>query len=155
RRVIAAEYQEKRFNAPNDLVIDKQGGIYFSDPMFRAPKLLPQGKTAVYYVSAEGKVTRLIDDLPNPNGVILSPDEKPLYVIPTGQADVMDYPAEGPGKIGQGKVFCTLKQPEKSTSSFNGGDGRAMDTKGNLYIASELGLQVFSPEGKLLGIIHF
>ena len=151
RRVLAGKHDDKRFNAPNDLVIDKQGGVYFTDPEFSAPKPLPQGKTAVYYVSADGKVTRLIDNLPNPNGVILSPDEKTLYVIPSGQAEMMAYPIESPGKIGTGRVFCTLRQRREGGKS--GGDGLTVDTKGNLYITSELGLQVFDPEGKRLGII--
>jgi gluconolactonase len=152
-RVIAAQYEGKRFNAPNDLVIDQSGGIYFTDPAFLAPTPLPQGKTAVYYASAEGKVTRLIDDLPNPNGVILSPDEKVLYVIPSGQAEMMAYPVDAPGKLGAGRVFCTLKQPEGKKGT--GGDGLTIDSKGNLYITSQLGLQVFDPSGKLLGIIAF
>src|SRR2546425_385499 len=84
-------------------------GLYSTDPSFGAPKPLPQGKTGVYYVAADGKVTRLIDDLTQPNGVILSPDEKTLYVIPTGPAEMMSYPVEGPGKIGKGKVFCKLQ----------------------------------------------
>lgn len=145
KRTVIDKHDGKRFNAPNDLVVDKQGGIYFTDPVFRAPKPLPQGKLAVYY-TAEGKVTRLIDDLPNPNGVILSVDEKTLYVIPSGQAAMMSYPVESPGKIGKGKVFCTLK-------GIGGGDGLTIDTKGNLYITSGLGLQVFDPSGKPLGII--
>src|SRR5438067_2232600 len=111
---------------------------------------LPQGKTCVYYAAADGKVTRLIDNLPNPNGVILSPDEKTLYVIPSGQAEMMAYPVESPGKLGEGKVFCTLKQPE---GRKGGGDGLTVDSKGNLYITSALGLQVFDPAGKLLGVI--
>jgi gluconolactonase len=151
RRVLADKFGGKRFNAPNDLVIDKQGGIYFTDPAFNAPRPLPQEKTAVYYIAPGGEVTRLIDDLPNPNGVTLSPDEKTLYVIPSGQAEMMSYPVEAPGKIGKGKVFCTLKQRREGGKS--GGDGLAVDTKGNLYITSELGLQVFDPSGKLLGII--
>jgi gluconolactonase len=153
RRVIADKYMGKRFNAPNDLVVDREGGIYFTDPIFRAPKPLPQDKLAVYYISSKGEVTRLVDNLPNPNGVILSPDEKTLYVIPSGQADMMAYPVEGPGKIGKGKVFCTLKQPEGKKGT--GGDGLTVDTKGNLYITSGLGLQVFDPSGKALGIIAF
>lgn len=152
-RVLADKYQGQRFNAPNDLVIDKQGDVYFTDPVFRAPKPLPQGKLAVYYLSSAGEVTRLIDDLPNPNGVILSPDEKTLYVIPSGQADMMAYPVASPGKLGQGRVFCTLKQPAGKKNT--GGDGLTVDTKGNLYITSALGLQVVTPEGKLLGIIAF
>jgi gluconolactonase len=153
RRVIADKYEGKRFNAPNDLVIDKEGGMYFTDPSFSAPKPLPQGKTCVYYVTAKGEVSRLIDDLPNPNGINLSPDEKTLYVFPTGQAEMMAYPVEGAGKVGKGKVFCTLKQPE-GKKGMPGGDGGAMDSRGNLYITSALGLQVFGPDGNYLGTIR-
>ena len=102
RRVVAGNYEGKRFNAPNDLVIDKTGGVYFTDPSFRAPMPLPQGKLAVYYATPDGKVTRLIDDLPNPNGVKLSPDEKTLYVIPTGPAEMMAYRGRGPRQDRQG-----------------------------------------------------
>lgn len=151
RRVVADKHDGNRFNAPNDLVIDRRGGIYFTDPAFSAPKPFPQGKTCVYYVAPDGKVTRLIDDLPNPNGVILSPEEKTLYVIPSGQAEMMSYPVESPGKLGAGKVFCTLKQA--AGQKGGGGDGLTVDSKGNLYITSRLGLQVFDPAGKLLGII--
>lgn len=150
---VAPEYMGKRFNAPNDLVVDRSGGIYFTDPHFRAPEPLPQGKTAVYYRSAEGKVTRLIDDLKAPNGVILSPDEKTLYVIPSMQAEMMAYAVKSPGKLGPGKLFCTLKQ--KEGQSGRGGDGLTVDTDGNLYITSGLGLQIYNPAGKLLGIMEF
>jgi gluconolactonase len=99
-------------------------------------------------------VSRLIDDdLPNPNGVLLSPDEKTLYVIPSGSADMQAYPVEGPGRLGKPRVFCTLKQAEGRTNG--GGDGLCVDTKGNLYITSGLGVQVFDPAGSLLGIIAF
>lgn len=152
-RPLAETYEGHRFNAPNDLVIDRTGGVYFTDPHFKAPTPLPQGKTAVYYISPGGTVTRLIDDLKAPNGVTLSPDEKTLYVIPTGQAEMMAYPVVEPGKLGSGRVFCTLKQPEGKSGT--GGDGLAIDEQGNLYITSGLGLQVFSPAGKLLGIIAF
>ncbi len=150
-RVITESHDGKPYNAPNDLVIDAQGGVYFTDPHFSAPTPLPQGKTAVYYVAADGKVTRLVDDLQAPNGVILSPDEKTLYVIPSGQAEMMAYDVTSPGKLGPGRVFCTLKQ--KEGQSGKGGDGLTVDVKGNLYITSGLGLQVFDPSGKLLGII--
>ncbi len=153
RRVVVEKHDDKRFNAPNDLVLDRAGGIYFTDPAFRAPTPLPQGKTCVYYADAAGKVTRLVDDLPNPNGVILSPDEKTLYVIPSGQKKMMAYPVESPGKIGSGKVFCELEQAKEGGNS--GGDGLTVDVKGNLYITSGLGLQVFDPSGKKLGIIAF
>ncbi len=150
-RPLAETYQGKRFNAPNDLVIDRQGGVYFTDPHFLAPQPLPQGVPAVYYISPKLEVTRLIDNLQAPNGVILSPDEKTLYVIPSMQAEMMAYPVEAPGKLGAARVFCTLEQA--AGKSNQGGDGLTVDTSGNLYITSALGLQVFNPQGKLLGII--
>ena len=147
------KYEGNRYNAPNDLVVDKTGGVYFTDPFFRAPQPLPQGKGAVYYRSIDGKVIRIPDNLKAPNGIILSPDEKTLYVIPSMQKDMWAYPVISPGKLGEGKVFCELTQIEGKDNS--GGDGVTIDSKGNLYIASELGVQVFNVEGKLLGIIEF
>ncbi|HVX10386.1 MAG TPA: SMP-30/gluconolactonase/LRE family protein [Pirellulales bacterium] len=151
-RPLAATYEGKRFNAPNDLVIDRSGGVYFTDPHFLAPDPLPQGVTAVYYVGGGGLVKRLVDDLKAPNGVILSTDEKTLYVVPTMQEEVMAYPIESPGKIGKGTVFCRLEQ--RPGQQGHGGDGLTIDTQGNLYITSDLGLQVFDREGKHLGNIE-
>lgn len=150
---ITPTYEGKRFNAPNDLVLDTAEGIYFTDPRFRAPEPWPQGVEAVYYRAKDGKVTRLADDLKAPNGVLLSRDEKTLYVVPSLQKEMMAYPVEGPGKLGPGKVFCTLQQPEGVDNT--GGDGLTIDQQGNLYITSKLGLQVYNPAGKLLGIIEF
>lgn len=154
RRVLADKHEGKRFNAPNDLVVDQHGGVYFTDPEFRAPKEWPQVIRSFYYVAADGKVTRLADkDQPNPNGIILSPDEKTLYVVPSGSAKMMAYPVTGPGKIGEGKVFCELDQQKGMKDK--GGDGLAVDVTGNLYITSNLGVQVFDPKGSKLGIIAF
>ena len=152
-RVLADKYQGKRFNAPNDLIIDTQGGVYFTDPGFGAPQPLPQGRTAVYYLAPDGKVTRLIDNLGQPNGITLSPDEKTLYVIPTGPAEMMAYPVRSPGKLGKGREFCTLRGEDGKKGT--GGDGCAMDSKGNLYVTSSIGVQVFNPAGKYLGYIAF
>jgi gluconolactonase len=98
-------------------------------------------------------VTRLGEVEAAPNGIILSPDEKTLYVIPSGQAEMLAYPVTAPGKIGDKRIFCTLKQASGKTNG--GGDGLAVDVKGNLYITSALGVQVFDPAGSLLGIIEF
>lgn len=151
--VLAAQYNEKRFNAPNDLVIDRSGGIYFTDPRFRAPDPWPQGQEAVYYRAADGTVTRLIDDRQAPNGVILSPDEQTLYVIPSMEKQMWAYPVESPGTIGEGRVFCELRQGPGQSNS--GGDGLTIDKNGNLYITSSLGVQVFQPDGEYLGTIEF
>lgn len=150
--VVAGEYNGKRFNAPNDLVIDRQDGVYFTDPAFGRD--MAQDKMGVYYVDTKGTVTRLIDDLPRPNGVLLSPDEKTLYVLPSGSPNVMAYPVLEPGKIGKGNVLCKLEQADSGQA--RGGDGLAVDTKGNLYLTqpSLKAIQVVSPEGKTLGLIR-
>jgi gluconolactonase len=151
--VLAAEYDGKRFNAPNDLVVDRHGGVYFTDPSFGQG--MTQDKMAVYYVAPGGKVTRLIDDLPRPNGVILSPDERTLYVLPSGSPNVMAYSVETPGQLGPGRVFCKLEQAAEGQP--RGGDGLTVDTKGNLYLTQPAlkAIQVVSPEGKTLGLITF
>jgi len=151
REVIAGQYEGKRFNACNDLVVDKQGGVYFTDPEYGAPMPLPQKVRSVYYVAPNKEVTRIVEELPNPNGILLSPDEKTLYVIPSSQSDVMAYTVSPPGKIGKGRVFASLQQPEGKKNS--GGDGGTVDSEGNIYVTSDLGVQVFSPAGKLIEII--
>ena len=150
---LADGYEGKRFNAPNDLVIDNGGGVYFTDPHFRAPMPLPQGVRAFYYRAPDGKVTRLGVVETAPNGIILSPDEKTLYVIPSMQAEMLAYPVEAPGKIGAQRAFCTLKQAAGKTNG--GGDGLTIDTQGRLYITSALGVQVFDKNGEYLGVIEF
>jgi cyanophycinase len=141
--VLADKCEGKPLVRPNDLVVDRQGGVYFTDP---DPK-------SVYYVAADGRVSRLIDDLPRPNGVILSPDEKTLYVVPSGSPDVMAYPVVAPGKIGSGRVLAKLEQAESGPP--RGGDGLAVDSVGNLYLAVPAlkAIQVVSPAGKTLGMI--
>ena len=153
QEVLAGLYQGNRFNAPNDLVIDAQGGIYFTDPHYRAPQPLPQGKMGVYYRSSDGEIRRLVDDLQAPNGVILSPDERTLYVVPTDQPEVMAYAVRQPGQLDAGRVFCRLKNPAGQRETR--GDGVSIDVRGNLYVTTALGLQVYSPQGQLLGILEF
>ncbi len=150
--VLADKFSDKRFNACNDLVIDKQGGIYFTDPRYRAPEPWPQGKEAFYYRDPKGTVTRLGDDISAPNGIILAPDEKTLYVVPSMQPEVMSYAISEPGKVGERNVLCKLKLAGENPAQ--GGDGLTVDSLGNLYITTALGLQVFSPNGKPLGIIE-
>ena len=153
RRVLADRYEGKPFNAPNDLVIDREGGIWFTDPYFGPEKELPQGTYGVYYVAPGGEVARAVEGLPKPNGILLSPDEKTLYVVCSGSPDVRAFPVTEPGKIGAERVFCRLKQPEGRTDT--GGDGLTCDTEGNLYITSRLGVQVWTPKGALVRLLEF
>jgi gluconolactonase len=97
-------------------------------------------------------VTRITGHIAAPNGIGLSPDGKRLYVIPTQQAEMLVYEISGPGKIGEAKVFCTLRQPEGKSDT--GGDGMAVDEQGNLYITSNLGVQIFSADGEYRGIVE-
>lgn len=149
--VLADKYNDTRFNAPNDLVIDKQGGIYFTDPHYRAPEPWPQETRAVYYRSADGQITRVAKDIDAPNGITLSPDEKKLYVVPSENKEMLVYEVTAPGKLGEAKVLCSLQQGDGS--GIAGGDGMTIDTQGNLYITSAIGIQVISPDGNILGVI--
>jgi gluconolactonase len=148
---LVGEYAGKRFNACNDLVIDKSGGVYFTDPRFRAPQPWPQMREAVYYRSAAGETKRLADDFLAPNGIILSPDETKLYVIPSMDSKMYVYDVASPGELTNRQIFCQLTQaPGKKDG---GGDGLTVDSNGNLYITSATGLQIFDPAGKQLGTI--
>lgn len=151
--VLASQFKGKRFNAPNDLVVDAVGGIYFTDPLFRAPTPLPQTIQTVYYISAKGKVSQVTKDLAAPNGIGLSPDRKRLYVCPSMQAEMLVYDVLGPGELSKPKTFCTVEQPEGKDST--GADGIALDVKGNVYITTHIGVQIFSPEGKQIGVVAF
>lgn len=151
--VLASEFEGKRFNAPNDLVIDRSGGIYFTDPLFRAPTPLPQTVQAVYYRSANGEVKRVTDGIAAPNGIGLSPDGKSLYVIPSRQSEMLVYRVDGPGKLSNGRTLCRVKQP--AGKSDTGGDGMTLDVEGNLYITTNLGVEIVSPKGAHLGLVVF
>jgi gluconolactonase len=148
RRVLADKYEGKPFNAPNDLVVDRAGGVYFTDPHFGAANPLPQGGTFVYYWTEQEGVRRVTDSLPAPNGVMLSPDEKTLYVFPSGSATMLAYSVASPGTLGDKQEFYELRPGGK------GADGGTVDSKGNLYITSHLGVEVVDPSGHPLGIIE-
>lgn len=142
-KVIADRFDGQRFNAPNDLVLDAHGGVYFTDPAFRAGT---QDKEGVYHVDDKGAVTRVIDDLPRPNGILISADGKTLFVLPSGNPVVMAYPVEAPGRLGKGRMFAALERS---------GDGMTMDSKGNLYVTqpSLNGIVVLSGAGEQLGFL--
>ncbi|MEN1679363.1 MAG: SMP-30/gluconolactonase/LRE family protein [Planctomycetota bacterium] len=151
RRVLASSFDGIRFNAPNDLVIDRSGGVYFTDPRFRAPQPLPQGGQAVFYVPGGGEPRRLVRDLPAPNGILISPDERTLYVFPTDSPSLRAYEVKAPGELGAGRELCRLT--DASGRGLRGADGATIDERGNLYVTCPLGVQVISPAGDKLGVI--
>jgi gluconolactonase len=152
--VVVDRFEDRPFIGPNDLVVDRAGGVYFSDPRFPTSPTDRQEKEGVYYVDTHGKITRLVADRPRPNGVLLSPDEKTLYVLFSGRTDVMAYPVLSPGRIGEGRTLCELQQVPGTTAP-RGGDGLAVAEDGTLYIAQPdlEALQVVTAAGQTLGLI--
>ncbi len=153
KQILAAGYAGKPFNRANDLVIDREGGVYFSD-ILGGGEGLPQPTAGVYYVSREGKVARLIHNLKGPNGVLLSRDETQLYVAAMAEARIVRYPILNPGRLGKETTFYEFTQGKEPR---HGGDGMAIDVNGNLYIANFQGraLHVINSRGTLLGTIPF
>ena len=142
---LATSFMGGQFVGPNDLVIDSAGGVYFTDPNFVGGQ---NGFTqSVYYVTAAGVVSQVASNLSRPNGVILSADERTLYVVLSGAARLMSYPVLSPGVIGPGV-----------TNTIAGtGDGMTLDTQGNLYLCQPGANQIVvrSPAGVTLGSITF
>lgn len=140
--VLADKYNGKKLNSPNDLWIDPDGDVYFSDPRYGGKKDLEQDGFHVYYISAKAKqLTRVINDLKTPNGVLGTSDGKLLYVADPGDGKTYVYSILGPGKLSEKKLFA-----------MQGADGMTLDERGNLYLTGK-GVNVFSPQGKLLETI--
>ncbi len=79
--VLADMFGGRRLNSPNDLVVDTSDGVYFTDPQIRGGIEQPE---AVYYLSPSGQLSQIITGMARPNGIILSPDERTLYVASSG-----------------------------------------------------------------------
>ncbi len=162
-RTLAARYDGAPFGRPNDIVLDRKGGVYFTDSGVNPPAPgaapAPQpaekpAKPAVYHISSEGALTRLAADIERPNGIQLSPDEKTLYVANTFGEYVLAYDILGDGKVGPRRNFARLEGFRKTeTGGTSGADGLAVDADGRVYVASTVGIQVFTSKGEALGVI--
>lgn len=167
RRVIADSYMGKRFNAPNDLAIDRKGRIYFTDPRYLGTEPRELEHRAVYRIGPADKVIEITHALEKPNGIALSPDERTLYVADHNNGtDRIDPTAPAP-KPGAMKVYAfplggdgKVKGPGKVLFDFGteaGCDGMTVDAKGNVYLAARSlkrpGILVLDPEGKEVGFI--
>jgi gluconolactonase len=161
-RTLADQYEGKPFGRPNDLVVDRKGGIYFTDsgapprtPGAPVPAEQPVvAKPAVYHITPSGELQRIAADIERPNGIQLSPDEKVLYVANTAGEHVLAYDIGADGKIGARRDFAKLEGWRKTdTGTSSGADGLAVDGSGRLYVASTAGIQIFSSKGESLGVI--
>jgi len=144
---LADNWDGKKFDSLNDLALDKRGGVYLTDT---------QG---IYYLPPGGRVTRIIDEVPRPNGVILSPDEKTLYVHNKDGVYMLAYDVAANGTISNRRNFARYKSvripghKDPAWDEDNGADGMAVDSEGRVYAATNSGIEVFSPKGELLGVL--
>lgn len=156
RDVLVDNFEGRPLIFMNDLAADRKGGIYFTDsgdPVNPAHGIDgPRKGHGIYYLRSDGAVIKLtgVDQITFPSGIILSPDEKTLYLNDLNQEEIWAYDVASDGHIGNRKVFGRLKgQPGLSPRA----DGMAVDTAGRIYVTSTYGIQVFSPQGENLGTI--
>jgi gluconolactonase len=157
--VLVSHYEGKRLNSPNDVVVDSQGTVWFTDPDygilsdyegFRADSEI--GGCHVYALTrGEREARRVADDFVKPNGLAFSPDESKLYIADSGASHVEDGPRHirvfdvRDGRLSNGRVFVTMA---------NGiPDGLRLDEHGNVWTSAADGVHCYAPDGTLLGKI--
>ena len=140
-------FEGKPFNGLNDLVVSMKDGIYFTDT---------QG---VYFLPPGGQVKKVIQVIRNPNGVQLSPDEKTLYANDKDGEYLLAFDVQPDGSLTNRRNFGKYKSvtipghKDPRLAEDNGADGLAIDSDGRVYVATNLGVEVFSPRGQHLGVI--
>ncbi|CAN5164518.1 SMP-30/gluconolactonase/LRE family protein [soil metagenome] len=139
--ILVKAYKGKRLNGPNDLWAHPGGGIYFTDPFYKREYWEHREKEieveGVYYLDPESEMlTRLIEDLKKPNGIIGTPDGKTLYVADIGNDVTWSYLIGEDGGLSQKTLFTTM-----------GSDGMTIDEQGNIYLTGN-GVTVFNKNGK-------
>jgi gluconolactonase len=153
RTVLAAGFEGKKFNLPNDLVVKSDGAIYFTDSRIdstRADSDPEKGESfSGVYLLKNGKLQLLVHDLITPNGLAFTVDEKRLYVI-EGMAKLIDvYDVQPDDTIVNRKLFVDMN----SDKTPGGPDGMRLDKQGNVYSTGPGGVWILSPEGKHIGTI--
>ena len=164
--VLMDTYQHKRLNAPNDVVVHKDGHIWFTDPgygimiSYEGDKAEFELPTNVYRLNPDtGEATVVTDELERPNGLCFSPDYTKLYITDTGASHKPNYPRQifvydvvDHARLANGRVFCDMG-PGMA-------DGIRCDIDGNLWSSAGWvgagydGVHVFAPDGTLIGKIH-
>ena len=148
---VVDEYQGKRLNSPNDVVVHSSGSIYFTDPPYGIlPDLGEMGTFGVYRVDTDGGVTLLVSDFIRPNGLALSPDESTLYIDDSQRRHVRAFDVQPDGSLANGRIFIAMDVEAQGNP-----DGMKVDVQGNLYITGGGGLWVVDPTGRHLGTVPF
>ena len=147
-------WEGKRLNSPNDLVFAKDGALWFTDPPYGLDKQSqdPARETPFngVYRYKDGKLTAVIKDLTNPNGIGFSPDGKTLYVANSGpKMFVNRYPVAADGTLGTPTVL--ISYPDSPNNEVP--DGLKLDSAGNIWTSGPGGIRIITPQGKVLGQI--
>lgn len=152
---LADRYEGSSLNSPNDVVVKTDGSIYFTDPTFgrneyfgvpRDPELSFQG---VYRIDSTGKLSLLVGDFAQPNGLCFSLDEGLLFVNDTERMHIRVFPLLPNGLLGDGSVWGVTEGDGEGAP-----DGMKIDSEGNLYCCGQGGIHVFDPEAVCLGVIR-
>lgn len=145
-KVLMTGYQNQKLNGPNDLWLDKKGGIYFTDPYYQrsywARQKPDMDKQNVYYLPAGKTEPVVVDgDLQQPNGIVGTPDGKTLYVADIRAQKTYKYDIKPDGSLANRQLHISL-----------GSDGMTLDSEGNLYLSGK-GITVYRPDGSRMGNI--
>jgi gluconolactonase len=167
--VLADAYDGLPFSRPNDLIVAKNGGVYFTDPGLTAQQaeqlvqryggrpLGPRLPPAVYYIPPGQAPVRIEDDMIRPNGIQLNKDETRLYVSDSNGEHIIVWDIRPDGLVENRREFGTLQGRSNRDNRLGGirtfADGMAVDDDDRLYVATGGGVEVLSPQGEHLGII--
>jgi sugar lactone lactonase YvrE len=154
--ITTAEYKQDKegrgFQGPNDFVVDKKGGVYFtaSGPWESDPIV---GK--IFYMDPKGEILQVADDLHYANGIALSNDGKTLFLAESEASRVIQFKIQQDGSLTDRQLFVRIGQVDPDSGSYAYPDGLKMDSKGNLYIGqySKGRIVVVSPDRKLVKTI--
>ena len=155
---IASHFKGKRFNSPNDLVLDKKGNIYITDPNYGLPRdqikeLKEISFQGVYRIDKKGEVKLLSSSWPTPNGIGLSPDNKTLYLANTEPPKLVAFNLSETGDVSNERVIFDATELCKKSISKQQPDGMAINKEGVIFMTGPDGILVLTPEGKHLGSI--
>ncbi|MBE2214508.1 MAG: SMP-30/gluconolactonase/LRE family protein [Opitutaceae bacterium] len=154
---LVARFEGRRFNSPNDLILDRAGVVYFTDPPYGLGKTQTQeiDFCGVYRFSTDGALSVVSRELSRPNGIGLSPGDRVLYVANSDGARpiIMAFDLRGDGTAGPGRVFFDGAELTQRTGRRGAFDGLSVDEHGNLWATGPGGVLVLSPEGRHLGTL--
>lgn len=145
---VVDSFEGKKLSSPNDLVVTRDGRLWFTDPDYGLAGRTKEtpGNYVYRYDPATRSMTAIVTDMPSPNGLCFAPDESMLYVANSGKPpEIRAYPIKAGSMPAQGRVFATI---DKGIP-----DGIRCDEHGNVWSSSGDGAQVFAPSGALVGRI--